>query len=230
MVPEIQAFFDEQTFTVSYLVARSRGAARRRHRSGTGFRCQVRPHRDTVRRSHSRRRKGQGSCHRLDPGDPRACRSSLRGAVSQIRHRREDRDRRTYNAGSESLRADLRRRRRDGGQRLLRPASEGWRDARRRRPRRRSDGDARPYARLRQLQDRRQCLCRRHAVHARLRHGTDGFSRRRRAPALPLDPAHSRPCPRYPVVDVPRLQGAGPRRLCLADQRGGGAGEKYPHP
>ena len=76
---------------------------------------------------------------------------------------------------------------------------------------------ARPHARRRQLQDRRRRVRRRHAVHARLRHRARRFPRRRRAQALSLDPAAARPAARDAAVHVPRLQGAGPRRLCLGD-------------
>ena len=51
---------------------------------------------------------------------------------------------------------------------------------------------------LRLLQGRRQHLRRRHAVHARLRHGALRLPRRRRADHVPLDPAHPRPTSRRP--------------------------------
>ena len=42
-----------------------------------------------------------------------------------------------------------------------------------------------------------------------------------RAEPLPLDPAGAQPPRRYPPVPVSRLQGAGPRRIPLGNQRGG---------
>jgi glyoxylase-like metal-dependent hydrolase (beta-lactamase superfamily II) len=45
------------------------------------------------------------------------------------------------------------------------------------------------------------------------------FSRRRRASALSLDQAADGAARRHPPLHVPRLQGAGARRLCLGDKR-----------
>ena len=49
--------------------------------------------------------------------------------------------------------------------------------------------------------------------------GTGGFPRRRRAPALPLDPPPAGAARRYAAVHVSRLQGAGARRLCVGNHR-----------
>ena len=59
----------------------------------------------------------------------------------------------------------------------------------------------------------RRGVRRRYAVHARLRHGARRFSRRRRTPALPLDPQAAGAAAEHAAVHVPRLQGAGPRHL-----------------
>ena len=98
----------------------------------------------------------------------------------------------------------------------VRPAVRGRRAVRDRRARGRVPGDAGPHAGLRQLQGRRRHLRRRHAVHARLRHRALRLPRRRRADDVPLDPPHPRPPAADGALDVPRLQGAGTRRVRLA--------------
>ena len=81
---------------------------------------------------------------------------------------------------------------------------------------------------LHQLPYRRQCLCRRYAVHAGLRHGAGGFPGRRCAHALPLDQEAAVAAARNDAVDVPRLQAPGPRYVCLEDHRGRRARQECP--
>ena len=126
----------------------------------------------------------------------------------RIGDRREDHHRPAH------LRRDLQRRARLRPRRLaVRPpvrgrralrASAGWRPSTWRRP-----GHTPACG---SLQGRRQHLRRRHALHARLRHGALRLPRRRRAHHVPLDPPHPRLPPADRALDVPRLQGAGPRR------------------
>ena len=85
-----------------------------------------------------------------------------------------------------------------------------------------------PYSGGHQLQDRRCGICRRHAVHAGLRHRACGFSGRRCPPALSLDQAAARAARRDALVHVPRLQGARPRCLCLGDNGSAAAGQECP--
>lgn len=64
------------------------------------------------------------------------------------------------------------------------------------------------YPGVHDLPGRRQRLRRRYPVHARLRHRPLRFPRRRRAPAVSLDPAPVRATRRDPPVHVPRLHGS----------------------
>jgi hypothetical protein len=65
---------------------------------------------------------------------------------------------------------------------------------------------ARPHAGLHDACGRRCGLCRRHAVHARWRHGTRRLPRRRCPRALPLDEAHPGAAERDAALHVPRLR------------------------
>src|SRR3546814_6848964 len=67
-------------------------------------------------------------------------------------------------------------------------------------------------------------------VHARLRHRALRLSRRRCPHALSLDPQDLRPAAGNPAVPLPRLQGAGPRRLPLGDHGGGRTRAECPCP
>jgi hypothetical protein len=80
-----------------------------------------------------------------------------------------------------------------------------------------------PHPGLPDLRHRRCRVRRRHLVHAGLRHRAGRLSRRLGAPALPLDPQGAGAAARDAAVPVPRLQGAGARRLCLGDDGGRGA-------
>ena len=71
----------------------------------------------------------------------------------------------------------------------------------------RSDARARAHASRHRLQDWRRRIRRRHHVHARLRHRARRLSRRRRTPALSLDPPHSLAARQHAPLHVPRLQG-----------------------
>ena len=83
MNPDIQAFFDEETFTVSYLV--SDPATRRR--ASSSIRCWISIPSRRARRPRSADRvlaavKAEGPDGRLDPGNPRPCRSSVGARLS----------------------------------------------------------------------------------------------------------------------------------------------------
>ena len=91
------------------------------------------------------------------------------------------------------------------------------------------DRDTRPYAGLRQLPDRRCGIRRRHIVHAGLRHRALRFPRRRRAPALPVDAADPVATARYAAVHVSRLQGAGPRGVRVGDDGRRATREERPY-
>ena len=96
-----------------------------------------------------------------------------------------------------------------------------------RRARDRGDRDARAHGGRRQLPDRRCRVRRRHAVHAGLRHRADRLPGRRCPPALSLDPEAARPAAGNAAVHVPRLQGAGPRRISLGDDGRASSGATF---
>ena len=221
--PEIRAFFDEPTNTVSYLVwdaATKQGAVidpvlDYDFRSGKATFASA----DAILAEA----KKLGVTHRAGAGNARACRSSLRRALYQAQDRRQDLHRRAHPRRAAHLPPGVQRHRRVGRGLRVRPPVQGRRALQDRRARRRGDLHARPHAGLHLLQDRRRGLCRRHHVHARLRHRARRFPRRRRARALPFDPAHPVAAGGDAAVHVPRLQGAGPRSIRLGDHGRRGA-------
>ena len=86
-----------------------------------------------------------------------------------------------------------------------------------------------PHAGRRHLQDRGRGVRRRHAVHAGLRHRARRFPGRRRASALPLDPAAAGAAARDAAVHVPRLQGARAATTMPGRPRSPSSGEKNVH-
>ena len=78
------------------------------------------------------------------------------------------------------------------------------------------------------LRDGRCGVRGRHAVHARRRHGALRFSGWRCAPAVSFDPAAACSAEGHAPVHVPRLQGAGSRRLRLGYHGGRATREQHP--
>ncbi len=77
-----------------------------------------------------------------------------------------------------------------------------------------------------QLQDRGRGICRRHVVHAGLRHRARRFSGRRCPPALSLDKAAAGAASRNAPVHVPRLQGARAAMPTPGRRRSGNSGTR----
>ena len=143
-----------------------------------------------------RLRSRRGPHRRLAARDPRPCRPPLGGALPAGEARRQARHRPRNHPRAGGLRQDLQRGHRVRARRLaVRPAVR-----RRRRLRARRIAAVALHVPghtpgRHGLCDRRRRVRRRHDVHARLRHGPRRLPRRRRAPALPLDPAADARCP-----------------------------------
>ena len=218
MTPEIAAFFHAPTNTISYVVADPATGACAVDRQRARLRHGVGPHRHRPCRRDPRAYPRPRPAPRLDPRDARARRPPLGGALPARQARRAHRRSATKITTVQHTFAEIynaeRGFRRDGSQfDHLFADGERFRigDAGGGVP-----GDPGPHAGLRLLQGRRQHLRRRHALHARLRHGALRLPRRRRADDVPLDPAHPRLPPADRALALPRLQGAGPRRVRLA--------------
>ena len=184
--PAIQAFFDEPTNTVSYLV--SDPATRRAavidpvldydHRTGKASAKSA----DAI----LERGSGRQPHDRVGAGDACPCRPPVRRPLREAQDRREGRHRRAHPRGAEDLPAGVQCHGRRRGRQRVRPSLQGRRTLPARVARDRSAARAWPHPGRHRLQGRRCRLCRRHAVHARLRHGACGLSRRQRTHALPL--------------------------------------------
>jgi hypothetical protein len=83
-----------------------------------------------------------------------------------------------------------------------------------------------PHARLPDLRHRRRGLRGRHALHAGLRHGALRLSRRVGRDDVRQRAAHPRPARRHAHLRGPRLQGAGAGRVRLGDDGGRAEGEE----
>ena len=195
--PFIRAFFDEPTNTVSYLVAdpETKRAAvidpvlDYDHASGKASTKSA----DAILAAAA----AEGLHRRLGARDARPCRSSLRRALHQAQDRRQGRHRRAYPRRAEDLPPGVQRHRPQGRRQRVRPPVRRWRDAS-------SIGNLEvevlhmpghtPADVAYKIE--RRGVRRRHAVHARLRHGARRLSRRRRPRALPLDPASCWRCRR----------------------------------
>ena len=144
--PQIRAFFDQPTNTISYLVADP--VTRRAavidpvldfdQRDGT---VDI-----AFGRSHSGRGERGEADDRVGAGDPCARRSSVGCALYQIQNRRADRHRRAHQGRAAHLPARVQCRRPADGRQRFRPPVRGRRDVRHRRARRRGPAHAGPYA------------------------------------------------------------------------------------
>ena len=207
--PIIEAFFDEPTNTVTYLVADPE----------TGEAAVIDPvmdydHNDGSVDARSAQEVLAAAAiarmeDRLGARNPRPRGSPFGRPLHQGQDWRAHRHRRTHHGRSAHLPPRLQRHRPEDRRQRLRPSVQGRRDVRDRQSPRGSDACARAHASRHRLQGRRRGVRRRHPVHARLRHRARRLPRRRRAPALSLDPAHSLPSRQHAALHVPRLQGAG---------------------
>ena len=226
--PVIEAFFDNPTYTISYLVADPE----------TGEAAVIDPVLDYDHKAGTvdtrsceailARAERAGLQDRVGARNPRPCRPPVRRALLQGQDRRQDRHRREHHQGADHLPAGVQRHRSEDRRIRFRPSVQGWRDLQDRQSDRRDHPHAGPHAGRHLLQDRRCRLCRRHHLHARLRHGPRRLPRRRRPPALSIDPEAAGAARRDAPVHVPRLQGAGPRRICLGNHRRRGKAERPP--
>ncbi len=78
--PTIQSFFDEATFTVTYLVSDPETKRAAVIDPVLDFEPKSGPNHDALGRSGAQGRRGSGPHDRLDPGDPRPCRPPIAAA------------------------------------------------------------------------------------------------------------------------------------------------------
>ena len=218
--PEITAFFDEATNSVSYLVADPATRAAAVIDPVLDFDPASGTDRDRVRSTRSwPRRTSKGFASRgcskpTSHADHLSAAAIIRertGAKVGDRRRHSTRFRRR-SVRCSAARISSRRRFRSAASPTANGSPLGELDDR-------GDRDARPHAGLRQLSDRRCGVRRRYLVHAGLWHCAVRFPGGDAAPALPVDPAHPGAAARDAAVHVPRLQGAGPRRISRGRRR-----------
>ena len=206
--PQVRAFFDEATNTVSYLVFDPETKHGAIVDPVLDYDQSHRQSRDPFRR---RRPQGGGRGGRAVDWvlETHAHADHLSGAPYVKLGRRQGRHRRAHPRCAEDLPPGVQRHRRlRRRQRFDHLFAEGEHfrignlEAE-------HSAHAGPYAGLRLLCCRRRRVRRRYVVHARLRHGAGRFSRRRRTHALPLDPEAARAAGRDAHLRLPRLSARG---------------------
>ncbi|VFT05108.1 Uncharacterized protein conserved in bacteria [Pseudomonas aeruginosa] len=192
----------------------------RHRRPGARLRPGRRAYQPCQRRTPDRPRSPARPAGGMAAGDPRARRPPVGGHLPAARTGRAPGHRRANHPGAgEILRPVQPGRGVPGGRPPVRAPVRGRRVVPHRRPGMPRAAYPGAYPGVHDLPGRRQRLRRRYPVHARLRHRPLRFPRRRRAPAVSLDPAPVRATRRDPPVHVPRLHGSRPRRAPLRNQR-----------